>query len=195
METLKNNPLWMAGLTALMIGAFAAQPALAADDTASVVQTLTDALTGAATGAVASSTATDQDLDVYGEEEAAADQAAGLPRFNNRQERREHMRKLREENPERFKEIKQKRREHWMQNHPEAAKKFREKKSNGYGHKKGPDYRKNHHDRMEDHRDRMEDKRDHREDRWDAKHDSDRGFPGKKGYGHPGKKFRENQES
>jgi len=161
MDTLKKNPLLLAAITAIMIGSFAAQPAFA-EDTAAVdaVQALTDALTDAAAG---SDTTTGTDTaDAAGTSaEEAADAAAGLPKFSSRQERHEYFRKLREEDPEQFKEVMEKRREHWIRNHP------------GQDGPRGPrrDFRENRFDRREDVRDRNEDRYDRREDRWDARHD------------------------
>lgn len=163
-------------------------PAYAADDatTAEAVQTLTDALTGAVTGSVATTAAGTESVTTDADDaaiEAASDAAAGLPKFNNRQERREYLRKLRDENPEQFKQVMQKRKEHFLANHPKAAERMearRKWKAEHPGEKypKRHDYRENRRDRREDFRDRREDKadklediRDRREDRWDAKHD------------------------
>jgi hypothetical protein len=110
----------------------------------------------------------------------AEDGGTDSPKFSSRQERHEYFQKLREEDPEQFKEVMEKRREHWTQNHP------------GQDGPRGPrrDFRENRFDRREDVRDRNEDRRDYREDRydrredrWDANHGPDRGRPGR----HPGR--------
>jgi hypothetical protein len=165
MDIFKKNPLLLAAITAVMIGSFAAKPAFAEDTAAAdAVQALTDALTEAAAGTDA---------------EEATDASAGLPKFGSRQERREYFEKLREEDPDKFKEIMEKRKERWVRNHP------------GQEGPRGPrkDFRENRFDRREDRwdarhdggkRDRREDRYDRREDRWDANHGSDRGrHPGR----------------
>lgn len=173
----------------LMGSGAALSPAYAEDTTvAEAMQALTDAVSSTTSSSDASVETTANESD-----ELAADAAAGLPKFKSRAERRAYFEKMRQENPEKFQEMKKKRQEAWAANHPEIAKKIEERRQWAKEHpeeaqKMREEFRgkmeKMKEERREMKREFREKRRDFREDRRDAAHDQEHGNPDFPGRGH-----------